>query len=126
MEGSPGRSTRRLYPEAYGADYVGARDAYLTGGPVQVLVLRTLWEDPVPAKQIKAAIRQVLGADELRNHLHMPDNPGEALADITHLAGSDTLAELYGRYERDRSSERLAFYRAALGISRSDAHRISA
>ncbi|WP_433186197.1 hypothetical protein [Actinoallomurus sp. CA-150999] len=118
--------TRRLYPEAYGADYVGARDAYLTGSPVQSFVLHARWERSAPAKQIKATIRQILGADELRNHLHMPDNPGEAFADIAHFAGPDTLTDLYGRYEHDRSAERMAFYRTALGISRPDAHRSSA
>lgn len=115
--------TRWLYPEAYGADYVAARDAYLTSGPVQILLLRSLRPDTATAAQIKANIRRILSADELRNHLHMPDNPGEAFADIAHLAGRDTLTNLYERYERDRSAERLAFYRAALGISRPDAHR---
>lgn len=117
--------TRRLYPEAYGADYVTVRDLYLTSGPVQVLVLYAKPSTPgaLTAAWIKADIRRVLGADVLRNHLHMPDNPGETLVDIAHLAGSETLADLYERYERDRSAERLAFYRAALGIDRPHADR---
>jgi hypothetical protein len=115
--------TRRLYPEAYGADYVSARDAYMTSGPVQVLVLRTRCARAGTAAQIKESIRVALGADLLRNHLHMPDNPGEALADIAHLTGPETLANLYERHERDRSAERLAFYRAALGIRSSDVDR---
>jgi hypothetical protein len=114
--------TRRLYPEAYGAEYVSARDGYMTSGPVQVLVLRS-HAGAANAAQIKTCIRRALGADPFRNHLHMPDNPGEALADIAHLAGTETLDNLYERYERDRSAERLAFYRAALGISGADVDR---
>lgn len=116
--------TRRLYPEAYGADYLADRDLYLTQAPVTVLVMRTVsvlsGED---LARIKAKIRAATGAGELRNHLHMPDNPGEALADIAHLAGKETLAELYERHERDRRDDRLAFYRAALGVREADSHR---
>jgi hypothetical protein len=86
-------------------------------------VLRARRPDAVTPTQIKAGIRHLLGADKVRNHLHMPDNPGEALADIAHLAGRELLATLYERHDRDRSTERLAFYRAALGIRSSDAHR---
>jgi hypothetical protein len=53
----------------------------------------------------------------------MPDNPGEALADISHFAGTETLAELYERHERDRANIRLAFYWAALGIADPSAQR---
>lgn len=118
--------TRWLYPEAYGADYVAARDAYLTSGPTQILLLRIRRTGAITAAHVKTEIRRIAGADTLRNHLHMPDNPGEAFADIAHLVGSDILATMYERHERDRSAERVAFYRAALGISRPDAHRGSA
>jgi hypothetical protein len=108
---------RRLYPEAYGAAFVGAVDAFLTRAPVQILVLR--WRDgghDDPAL-FKKRLRQDLGAtDVLRNHLHMADNPAEALADIRHLAGQDMLAGLYERHARDGTADRLAFYRTALGI----------
>ncbi len=114
--------TRRLYPEAYGVGYVAARDAYLTSGPVLVLALRA-GTTAAGAQQVKDRIRDALGGDRLRNHLHMPDNPGEALADIGHLAGDELLAGLYERYERDRAGHRLAFYRAALGIRSGDADR---
>jgi hypothetical protein len=113
--------TRWLYPEAYGADYVAARDAYLTSGSVQILLLRRT--GPGAASQLKVEIRRIMGADTLRNHLHMPDNPGEAFADIAYLVGAGILATMYERHERDRSAERLAFYRAALGIRCPDAHR---
>jgi hypothetical protein len=113
---------RWLYPEAYGASYVAARDAYMTSGPVTALVLRARHPD-TDAGQVKARIRGQIGAGDLRNHLHMPDNPGEALADIAHLTGTDILAELYERHERDRANLRLAFYRAALGIADPGAHR---
>lgn len=117
--------TRRLYPEAYGESYVADRDAYLTSGPARVLVLRA--RDPaVSSKDIKASIRGHAGGDALRNHLHMPDNPGEALADIAHFAGYGELARLYRRYERDHAAARLAFYRAALGISAPVPHRLPA
>jgi hypothetical protein len=115
--------TRRLYPEAYGATYLAARDAYLTRAPVLVLVLRALAPGSETSGQVKTSIRHELGGDVLCNHLRMPDNPGEALADIAHFAGERTLAELHGRYERDGTAGRLAFYRAALGIGQAGAHR---
>jgi hypothetical protein len=108
---------RRLYPEAYGAEFVGAVDTFLTRAPVQILVLR--WRDKChyePAL-FKKRLRQDLGAtDVMRNHLHMADNPAEALADILHLAGQDMLAGLYERHARDGASDRLAFYGTTLGI----------
>ena len=114
---------RRLYPEAYGAAFVGAVDAFLTRAPVQTLVLR--WRDgshDEPAV-FKRQTRQDLGAaDVMRNHLHMADNPAEALADVRHLAGQDMLTSLYERYARDGAADRLAFYRAALGIGQPGAH----
>lgn len=118
--------TRRLYPEAYGADYVAERDAYMTSGPVRVLTLRAR-HPAVNSKDVKAGIRrQLAGGDPLRNHLHMPDNPAEALADIAQFAGYSELAALHRRYERDHAADRLAFYRAALGISEPGAYRLPA
>jgi hypothetical protein len=118
--------TRRLYPEAYGADYVADRDAYMTSEPVRVLTLRAR-SPSVKSKDVKAAIRRELAVgDSLRNHLHMPDNPGEVLADVAQFAGYRELAELHRRYERDHAAGRLAFYRAALGISESGTHRLPA
>jgi len=117
--------TRRMYPEAYGASYVRARDVYLTSGPSRILILRSRHPGTGPGA-IKARIRAQTGADTLRNHLHMPDNPGEALADIAHFAGYQELAQLYRRYERDHTTARLAFYRAALGISPPSPDRLPA
>jgi hypothetical protein len=118
--------TRRMYPEAYGAGYVRARDAYMTSGPVQVLILRARRPGKAGSGAVKARIRAQLGADPLRNHLHMPDNPGETLADIAHFAGYQALAQLYRRHERDDTARRLAFYRAALGIGQPGADRLPA
>lgn len=115
--------TRRLYPEAYGAPYVAARDSYMTSGPVTALVLRARDPQAAPDARVKDRIRCRLAADRVHNHLHMPDNPGEALADIAHFAGLPALAGLYERHERDRAGPRLAFYRAALGIADPGAHR---
>lgn len=118
--------TRRLYPEAYGASYVWDRDAYLTSGPTQVLILSARQPGTDPGTT-KARIRRRLGGGPLRNHLHMPDNPGEAFADIAHFTGYSLLAQLYRRYERDHDTvRRLAFYRAALGISPAGADRLPA
>jgi hypothetical protein len=115
---------RRLYPEAYGAAFVGAIDAYLTSAPVQTLVLQTRDGGHDEPALLKRQIRQDLGAtDVMRNHLHMADNPAEALADIRHLAGQDMLAVLYERHARDGAADRLAFYRAALGIREPGPHR---
>ncbi len=107
---------RRLYPDAYGADYVAGQDAYLTSSEVHVLILAaTAAASEASARQVKTGIRARLGgADRLRNHLHMPDNPGETLCDLAHLAGLPVLRELYGRFDRDRAAGRLAGYRAVL------------
>lgn len=106
---------RRLYPEAYGAEFIDAQDAYLTSSPVTVLVLRA-----EPPRQVgtdlKRQIRRELGdTGPLRNHLHMPDNPGETWCDLIHLVGRDLLMNLYGRYDRPDAAERLDHYRALLG-----------
>jgi hypothetical protein len=118
--------TRRMYPEAYGSDYVRARDAYMTAGPVHILVMRARADGIDLLGGVKARIRSILGGDVLRNHLHMPDNPGETLADIAQFAGHKELAQLYRRYERDHNARRLAFYRAALGIGPPGADRLTA
>jgi hypothetical protein len=56
----------------------------------------------------------------------MPDNPGEALADIAQFTGHENMAALHRRYERDRAAGRLAFYRTALGIRQAAADRYRA
>lgn len=106
---------RRLYPDAYGADYVAHQDDYLTSAPVTVFVLLARPSSVGKAKEIKADVRRRLGGgDVLRNHLHMPDSPGDAFADLDHLAGTAMFTGLYERYERDRAADRLARYRALL------------
>ncbi|MGH3830110.1 MAG: hypothetical protein ACRDRS_06590 [Pseudonocardiaceae bacterium] len=106
---------RRLYPDAYGREYVARRDDYLTSGPVVVFVLLASSSAIGKAKDIKSDIRRRLGrGDVLRNHLHMPDSPGDAFADLDHLTGTETFVRLYERYERDRAALRLARYWALL------------
>ncbi len=106
---------RRLYPDAYGREYVARRDDYLTSAPVTVFILLASPAAIGRVKDIKADIRRRLGdGDALRNHLHMPDSPGDAFADLDHLAGTETFNRLYERYEGDRAAQRLAGYRALL------------
>jgi len=115
---------RRLYPDAYGTDFLAAQDGYLVGQRVDVLVLAADGDPPDPG-QVKARIRGLLGgSDVLRNHVHMPDSPGDTLCDLAHLAGQRVLSGLYGRYERGRVRQRLDYYRAVLasGSSRPDLH----
>lgn len=109
------RDVRRLYPEAYGAVFVDAQDTYLTSGPVTVLVLRA--QTPrLATTDLKRRIRRALaGTDRLRNHLHMPDNPGETWCDLTHLTGPELTCDLYRRYDRAATATRLDHYRALLG-----------
>lgn len=114
---------RRMYPEAYGADFVAARDTYLTSGPAEVMVLVDEIANIDPAV-IKARIRSRFPTDRLRNHLHMSDNPGETFADIAHLVGFPVLTDLYDAYERDLAPRRLEYYRTVLGHQPSDAHRL--
>lgn len=117
--------TRRMYPDAYGAAFIADRDAYLGSGPSEVLILRQRPNMAIAPKQVKTAIRTQVGTGRLRNHLHMPDNPAEALCDIAHLAGPEVLTNLYEEHERGRAEPRLAFYRAVLGAgaSRPDGRR---
>ncbi|MGH3812390.1 MAG: hypothetical protein ACRDUV_08030 [Pseudonocardiaceae bacterium] len=106
---------RRLYPDAYGREYVARRDDYLTSAPVTVFILLASPSAIGKAKDIKSDIRRRLGhGDALRNHLHMPDSPGDAFADLDHLAGTETFSRLYERHEGDRAAQRLARYRALL------------
>jgi len=104
---------RRLYPEAYGARFVAERDAYLTSGPSQALVLLDA-SASVQAGTVKAAVRSRLQAGRLRNHLHMADNPAETFADLLHLVGIRDLTDLYETYEADLAPARLAHYRDVL------------
>ena len=106
---------RRMYPAAYGADYVAARDAYLTSAPVQILVLHSPDPEAVCPTDLKRALRTRHGADPLRNHLHVADNPGETFVDIAHLLGWGELTDLYGTYERDHHAARMAHHRTVLG-----------
>ncbi|MGH3972319.1 MAG: hypothetical protein ACRDS9_03195 [Pseudonocardiaceae bacterium] len=72
-------------------------------------------QPPDQDQDIKSDIRRRLGdGDALRNHLHMPDSPGDAYADLDHLAGTETFSRLYERHEGDRAAQRLARYRALL------------
>ncbi|WP_280387725.1 hypothetical protein [Nocardia wallacei] len=106
---------RRLYPDAYGAEYTRAQDDYLASGPVEAFLLLADGDSGASAKDIKVGIRRQLGGtDALRNHLHMPDNPGDAWCDIAHLFGRDTLADLYERYEHDRAAARMDRHRHLL------------
>ena len=103
---------RRLYPEAYGAQFVRAQDAYLTSAPGRVVVLLLPDHWATNPAGLKRAVRAALGgADVLRNHLHMPDNPADALCDLTHLAGPTLTEHLYDRHERPWIRERLDGYR---------------
>jgi nucleoside diphosphate kinase len=108
---------RRLYPDAYGADFVTQRTEYMTSSSIQVLVLAGGADAVTRGAALKHAIRADLGAGALRNHLHMPDNPAEALADIALLAGWDLLQRHYRRWEGSDAqflADRLAGYRAYL------------
>lgn len=111
----------RLYPDAYGTDFVAATTGYLTSGPSHVLVLAGPDSAVMTGLEIKRAVRTELATDRMRNHLHMPDTPADALADIALLAGADTLQTLYDRWEtpHDRHARtRLAAYRARLDPDR--------
>lgn len=112
---------RRLYPEAYGVAFIAARDHYLTSAPCTVLTLRAKTPTPV-GNQPKHTIRRRLGtSDPLRNHLHMPDNPGETWCDLHLLTG--THDDLYRRYDSADASERLDHYRRLLGLEQAGPRR---
>jgi len=114
----------RLYPDAYGATFVAERTAYMTRATVQVLVLAGDQDAVACGAALKRTVRAQLGAGPLRNHLHMPDNPAEALADIALLAGWGVLQDSYQRWESHDDqllATRREGYRAYLGQRTSDA-----
>lgn len=124
-----GEDCDRLYPDAYGASFVADRTRYLTSDTVQIIVLVGGGDAVARGAALKSTIRAELTGDgedlvNLVNHLHMPDNPAEALADVALLAGWEVLVRIYRRWESNgegRISSRLAGYGAHL-----DRHRRSA
>ncbi|MFE7869477.1 hypothetical protein ACFUYE_03920 [Micromonospora humida] len=106
---------RRLYPDAYGAEYVARQDDYLTSSPVTVYALLLNGDAARRPKDLKLGIRaQLADGDVLRNQLHMPDSPGDALCDLAHLISDNTRDDLYGRYDRVAAEHRIARYRDCL------------
>lgn len=106
----------RLYPDAYGEDFLAWQAGYLGRGPVEVLLLAASPDAPLRAGAIKSEVRTALGVTaEPENHLHMPDSPGEALANIEQFFGSETLREQYRRIELTHGQRRLALHRTLLG-----------
>jgi hypothetical protein len=106
----------RLYPDAYGAEFLAWQAGYLGRGPVEALMLTAPPNEPVCAKAVRSQVRASLGvATEFENHVHMADSPGEALANIEQFFGSATLQEQYRRIELTNGQRRLALYRALLG-----------
>lgn len=119
--------TRRLYPDAYGGPFLARQIAFLISEPVRIMVLLARERMSGPAhRDAKRSIRRRLGVgDDLRNHVHMPDNPGEAWCDVMHLAGATLAQQLYEEYEGERAADNLAVYRRVLErwTSSTDAHR---
>jgi hypothetical protein len=106
----------RLYPDAYGEEFLAWQAGYLGGGPAEALMLTTPADEPACARAVRSEVRASLGVTaEPENHLHMPDSPGEALANIEQLFGADALRDHYGRIELSHGRRRLALYRAVLG-----------
>lgn len=90
----------RLYPDAYGPEFRRRQTDYLTLQPVQIMVLMAPARLTVQGHlDAKMEVRLRLGGtDELRNHVHMADNPGEAWCDALHLIGPSATQRLYERY----------------------------
>ncbi|GAB3175908.1 hypothetical protein GCM10027059_49970 [Myceligenerans halotolerans] len=86
----------RLTPFACG-DFLKASTEYLTGGLVRVLVMHGGEHAIAEALQIKQTVRNEIGGDEVRDGLHVPVTPADALADIALLAGGAVQKEQYQR-----------------------------
>lgn len=105
----------RLYPDAYGEQFLAWQSRYLGGGPVEALLLTARSEEPMRAAAVRAEVRVSLGVTSaFENHLHMPDSPGEAMANIEHFFGAEALRDHYRRIELSHGRHRLALYRALL------------
>jgi len=106
----------RLYPDAYGEEFLAWQAGYLGSGPVEALMLTAPLDEPMCARAVRSEIRASLGVTaEPENHIHMPDSPGEALANIEQFFGNDTLREQYRRIELTHGQRRLALHRSLLG-----------
>jgi hypothetical protein len=106
----------RLYPDAYGDEFLAWQASYLGSGPVEALMLTTSSGEPVHTATVRAEVRACLDVTTTsENHLHMPDSPGEALANIEQFFGTQALHEQYRRIELPHGHGRLALYRALLG-----------
>ncbi len=106
----------RLYPDAYGEEFLAWQAGYLGRGPVEALMLACPSDEPVCAVAVRSEVRAALGVTaEFENHLHMPDSPGEALANVEQFFGTEALQEQYRRIELTHGERRLALYRALLG-----------
>jgi hypothetical protein len=57
--------------------------------------------EAVCAREVRSEIRRALGVGAAaENHIHMPDSPGETLANMEQFLGSEALAE---QYRKDRA-----------------------
>lgn len=61
----------RLYPDAYGSEFVAQRTAYLTSGPIQAVVMAGDSDVVTYGTALKRSVRADLGVGMLRNHLHI-------------------------------------------------------
>lgn len=106
---------RRLYPTAYGSEFVGRVVNYLTSGPCTLLLAAA--RQPISnLDEYKARLRRRLGViDDLRNAVHVPASLGELYSNLAQLLGQAAVWEAYDEHSGTKHERRAAFYRVVLG-----------
>lgn len=113
------KDVRRLYPTAYGAEFVGRVVDYLTSGPCTLLLV-SAWQ-PIPSLDVcKALVRGQLGVmGNLENAIHLPASLGELYSNLTQFLGHAATREAYNEHNGTKHERRVALYRTLLGAGSS-------
>jgi nucleoside diphosphate kinase len=109
---------RRMYPESFEALYLPVHNGYLTSSE-SVVVLMCAKNETTDHRHEKMRIRGLLsGGDCVRNHLHMPDNPGDTIADLLHLSPELDQRSLVHSSDVASAERRVALYKSIMSAMR--------
>ncbi|MGH8906383.1 MAG: hypothetical protein ACRD0K_07695 [Egibacteraceae bacterium] len=104
----------RLYPTAYGCEFIERMRRYLTSEDCWALLLRVQQDIP-DLSGYKAALRAGVPSGELlRNLIHMPASLGELYSDLALFFGKHLAQRAYDDHHDGRHARRLALHRALL------------
>lgn len=109
------KDVRRLYPTAYGHEFIGRVADYMTSGPCTLLLASS--RRPVPnLDEYKAHLRkQLRTTGNLKNAIHLPASLGELYTNLRQFFGQAAVQEAYNEHYGTRYERRAALYRTVLG-----------